>query len=141
MRKNVILEKLGEVLDDQHFYLAENVEDVTVRTNLLIFFDEATFAGNHRQVEQLKSQVTGKKRRMNEKYQPGYKIDNHTNVVFCSNGRATKVEAQDRRNLCLDCEGKFAGRQKAQTRKRKQVDVPGQSQLKKTCQWSFQRSK
>jgi hypothetical protein len=117
--KGIIIQMLGDILGAEHFLGVRNVDAVTgsfqedkVKTNLLTFLDEATFAGDKRQAAILKGLVSESVRRWEAKFVNPIRIANHSNYIVASNyDQIVYVEEDDRRWFCLEVDSKYSGTQ------------------------------
>jgi hypothetical protein len=117
--KGIIIQKIGDILGAEHFLGVRNVDSVTgnfqeekIKTNLLTFLDECTFAGDKRQSSVLKGLITETRRKWEAKFVNPVRIANHSNYIVASNyDQIVFVEEDDRRWVCIEVDSKFAGPQ------------------------------
>jgi hypothetical protein len=117
--KGIIIQMLGDILGNEHFIATTSLDAVTgtfqedkVKTNLLTFLDECTFAGDKRQSSILKGLLSEAVRRWEAKYINPIRIRNWSNYIVASNYEAIVfVEVNDRRWLCTEVNDKYAGPQ------------------------------
>ena len=113
--KGIIVQKLGEIIGSAHFMSTTRLDTVTgqfqeekVKTNLLTFLDECTFAGDKRQSSILKGLLSEEWRRWEGKYVNALTIQNFSNFIIASNyDRIVSVESDDRRFLCLEVDSRW----------------------------------
>jgi hypothetical protein len=120
--KGIIIQHfLGQILGYEHFLSATSLDAITgtfqeekVKTNLLTFLDEATFAGDKRQSSILKGLLSEATRKWEAKFINAISIRNFSNYIVASNyEQSVCVESDDRRWLCLEVDSKYAGPQTA----------------------------
>ena len=117
--KGIIIQKIGDILGAEHFLGVTNVDAVTgnfqeekVKTNLLTFLDECTFAGDKRQSSVLKGLISETRRKWEAKFVNPVRIANHSNYIVASNyDQIVYVEEDDRRWVCIEVDSKYAGPQ------------------------------
>jgi hypothetical protein len=77
-------------------------------TKILACIEEATFAGDHRSQNALKSLETSKQFLMNEKFRSRRAIQSFLNLIFNSNDmRSVSVGLGDRRHACFEVDNKM----------------------------------
>jgi hypothetical protein len=117
--KGIVIQKVGDILGAEHFLGVRNLDSVTgnfqeekVKTNLLTFLDECTFAGDKRQSSVLKGLISETRRKWEAKFVNPVRIANHSNYIVASNyDQIVLVEEDDRRWVCIEVDSKFAGPQ------------------------------
>jgi hypothetical protein len=117
--KGIIVQMLGEILGLMHFMSTTNVDEVTgqfqtekMMTNLLMFLDECTFAGDKKQASQLKGLITEAWRKWEAKYVNAVQLPNVSNYIVASNyDQIVLVENDNRRYFMNEVSNKYAGRQ------------------------------
>jgi hypothetical protein len=122
--KGIIIQKLGDILGAEHFLGVRSIDSVTgsfqedkVKSNLLTFLDECTFAGDKKQSSVLKGLISETKRRWEAKFVNPVRIANHSNYIVASNyDQIVYVEEDDRRWFCLEVDSKYAGPQTAESK-------------------------
>jgi hypothetical protein len=77
---------------------------------MLSIFNELKNAKDKTDFDSLKSIITEKTIRINEKFQPRHDAENVANFIFVSNNSfPVKIEAGDRRYVVLSCAGNYVG--------------------------------
>ena len=117
--KGIIVQMLGDILGGEHFIAATRLESITgnfqeekIKTNLLTFLDECTFAGDKKQSSVLKGLLSEQYRRWEAKFVNPIRVKNHSNFIVASNyDEIVLVEHDDRRWFCLEVDSKYAGPQ------------------------------
>lgn len=114
--KNTFTEAICELLSG---YSAPNVTEISeltgqfnsvVENKMLIILNELKNCGEDRMANfnSLKSIITDKTIRINEKNQPRRRAENIANFIFCTNNAfPVKIEVGDRRYVVLHVNGKF----------------------------------
>jgi hypothetical protein len=70
---------------------------------LMVFADEAIFAGDPKALNKVKSYITEKRIFIDKKFIPGYEIDNHMRLLLATNStRIAPAEIDDRRYVPLE---------------------------------------
>ena len=113
------LKFLSDILGYEHFISTKNLDDVTgtfqedkVKTNLLTFLDECTFAGDKRTASILKGLLSEDYRTFEATSVNKITIRNFSNYIFASNEyHVVVVEKDNRRYLVLKVNEKYAGAQ------------------------------
>jgi hypothetical protein len=122
--KGIVIQKLGDILGAEHFLGVRSIDSVTgsfqedkVKTNLVTFLDECTFAGDKKQSSVLKGLISETKRRWEAKFVNPVRIANHSNYIVASNyDQIVYVEEDDRRWFCIEVDSKYAGPQTAESK-------------------------
>ena len=117
--KGIIVQILAMILGLPHFMQVTNVEEITgvfqedkIKTNLLTFMDECTFAGDKKQSSILKGLLTEAWRHWNAKFINPVRVKNCSNYIVASNyDRIVFVETDDRRWLLIEVDDRYAGPQ------------------------------
>ena len=117
--KGIIIQMLGDILGHEHFIAATRLESITgtfqedkIKTNLLTFLDECTFAGDKKQSSVLKGLLSEQYRRWEAKFVNPIRVKNYSNFIVASNyDEIVLVEHDDRRWFCLEVDSKYAGPQ------------------------------
>lgn len=121
--KGVIMDRfISKIIGQEHYMQIFNMEHLTgnfqsrhIRTNLLSFMDESSFAGNRKEAAQFKALITEDKRRYNEKHMPAMFVENCSNYIVASNQeQMVYVEPKDRRFVPFECSNKYSGSQNAE---------------------------
>jgi hypothetical protein len=122
--KGITIQMLGSILGQAHFISAISLESVTgtfqedkVKTNLLTFLDECTFAGDTKQASILKGLLSENMRKWEAKFINPIRVRNHSNFIVASNyDEIIHVEGDDRRWYCLLVDGRYSGPETAVSR-------------------------
>lgn len=121
--KGVVVEKLKSILARDHVVHCLDPDNILgqfngiLRCALLVFMDEAIWAGNKADANKLKGLITEKSLNINEKHQPVFQVDAYINMIFSSNNNfMMNCERQDRRVFALEADNKYAGRQTAESK-------------------------
>jgi hypothetical protein len=92
----------------QHYLAIANAEHITGKFNghlrdaVLVFADEAFFAGDKKAKNEMKSLITEKTFTLEDKYMKAQQVQNHMHFIFASNERhVVNVEYDDRRHCVL----------------------------------------
>ena len=117
--KGIIIQMLGDILGAEHFIHTTRLESITgtfqedkIKTNLLTFLDECTFAGDKKMASTLKGLLSESTRKWEAKFVNPITIENHSNFIVASNyDEIVLVEPDDRRWFCLEVNSKYAGPQ------------------------------
>lgn len=115
--KGIAIGKIGAILGDLHFLQVLATEMLTgqfqqdkLKTNLLTFLDECTYAGDKKTASRLKGLFSEDTRLINTKYVNAYQVKNTSNHIIAGNfDSLVLVESDDRRFFCLNTDNKFAG--------------------------------
>ena len=119
--KNTFTDVISELLSGYSIKNLTEIGELTgtfnsvVEAKMLIVLNELRNIGEERlaNFDSLKSIITDKTIRINEKYQPRRTAENVSNFIFVSNNSyPVKVENGDRRYVVLACNGKYKGNQK-----------------------------
>jgi hypothetical protein len=108
--KNLFFEWFGnKILGEKYFITVGNNSDLFDNFNglfenkLLVFVEEAKSDDNNKNIDYLKSQITGKKSKTERKGVDSYSTKNFTNYVFTSNNRnPIPINKNDRRFSAYD---------------------------------------
>jgi hypothetical protein len=122
--KGIIIQLLGKILGAEHFLQTTNLESITgrfqedrIKTNLLTFLDECTFANDKKQSSILKGLLSESTRRWEAKYLNSLRLKNFSNHIVASNyDQIVFVEESDRRWFCLEVDSRYAGKQTNDTK-------------------------
>jgi hypothetical protein len=122
--KGILIQKLGTILGQEHFISVLSLDAVTgtfqeekVKTNLLTFLDECTFAGDKRQASILKGLLSEDMRKWEAKFLNPIRVKNHSNFIVASNyDQIVHVEQDDRRWVCLKVDNRYSGPETAESR-------------------------
>ena len=116
--KGVIMDKLAEVLGKQYMSKPPSLEHITGNAfnkhffyrSLVMFLDEAFYAGSKATKNQMKTKITEPYVVINEKHVPQYTIERFSSVVLASNeDHVINREVKSRRYLCLGLNNSYAG--------------------------------
>ena len=116
--KGVIMDKLAEVLGKQYMSKPPSLEHITGNSfnkhyfyrSLVMFLDEAFYAGSKATKNQMKTKITEPYVVINEKHVPHYTIERFSSVVLASNeDHVINREVKSRRYLCLGLNNSHAG--------------------------------
>jgi putative DNA primase/helicase len=114
--KGIVVQKVAEILGRTHLCHTTSMDDVLgsfnecLKGKLLVFLDECTWGGNHRDAGTIKKLITEETIHINEKFKPRYAMQNCANFVIASNEDwVVPAGLQSRRFLCLRLDDRFAG--------------------------------
>ena len=116
--KNTFTDVIAELLSGYSVKNLTEISELTgsfnsvVEAKMFIVLNELRNIGEERlaNFDSLKSIITDKTIRINEKYQPRRTAENVANLIFVSNNSyPVKVENGDRRYVVLSCNGKYKG--------------------------------
>lgn len=116
--KNTFTDVIAELLSGYSVKNLTEISELTgtfnsvVEAKMFIVLNELRNIGEERlaNFDSLKSIITDKTIRINEKYQPRRTAENVANLIFVSNNSyPVKVENGDRRYIVLSCNGKYKG--------------------------------
>ena len=119
--KNTFTDVISELLTGYSIKNLTEIAELTgsfnsvVEAKMLIVLNELRNIGEERlaNFDSLKSIITDKTIRINEKFQPRRTAENVSNFIFVSNNAyPVKIESGDRRYVVLACNGKYKGNQK-----------------------------
>jgi hypothetical protein len=108
--KNLFFEFFGaQILGEKYFITVGNNKDLYDNFNglfenkLLVFVEEAKSDDNSKNIDYLKSMITGKKSKTERKNAEAYNTKNFTNYIFTSNNRnPIQINKNDRRFCVFD---------------------------------------
>lgn len=109
--KNIFWDFMSKVIGAKHWKLVKKIDEFLGRFNkgmegrLLTVLDEiSNYGGAYRSNDYLKSMITDNTIRIEPKGLEAYEVSDFSRYVFLSNNEwAVKVEASDRRYVCIEC--------------------------------------
>ena len=130
--KGVIVEKVAEVIGERYLSSPDSLEDITssnftrlyFENCLLLFLDEAFYAGSKSTKSQVKKLITGSLLNVEEKFMPKYTVENFLSIVLASNEKhVVNMEAKTRRYVNLALSNAYAGVHSDKSAKRAYFDA------------------
>ena len=116
--KGVVVEKLAQILGQSYESKPASLEHITgqgfnkkyFERCLVMFLDEAFYAGSKATKNQLKTKITDPYVTINEKFMPEYTVETFFSMILASNeDHVINREIKSRRYLCLHLDNKYAG--------------------------------
>lgn len=116
--KGIIIEKVAEVVGQRYLSTPKSLDQICggafneyyYKHCLIMFLDEAMFAGSKATKNQVKTVITDKNISVNEKYLPTYQLENFSSIIMASNEEhAINCEVKNRRYFTLRLSDNFSG--------------------------------
>ena len=114
--KGIVVGELGSIFGFEHFLHVLDANQLTGRFNgdlgtaLLVFLDEAIFAGDHKGAAVLKGRITEPRLRIERKFCEAINVENWLRIMAATNEQwAAPVEVSDRRYAVFDVSPARAG--------------------------------
>lgn len=116
--KGIVLEKVCEILGLQYMSKPSSLEQITGNTFnkqyfeccLVMFLDEAFYAGSKATKNQVKTLITDRWVTVNEKFMPKYRIENYSSMALASNeNHVINTDVTTRRFVVMKCSNELAG--------------------------------
>lgn len=115
--KGVILEKLAEIIGDNHYVQNSNANFLfgdfngMLEAKILIDLDECFWGGDKKLESVVKNKITEKKQPINKKNKELYIIEDYANYIITTNNDwFAGVSEEDRRHYCLELDNILSGR-------------------------------
>jgi len=115
--KGVILEKMAEIIGDNHYVQNSNANFLfgdfngMLEAKILIDLDECFWGGDKKLESVVKNKITEKKQPINKKNKELYIIDDFANYIITTNNDwFAGVSEEDRRHYCLELDNALSGR-------------------------------
>ena len=130
--KGVIVEKMCEVIGIRYMSKPPSLQSITGNTFnrqyfencLVMFLDEAFYAGSKATKNQVKTIITDKYISVNEKFMPQFQVENFLSMVLASNeDHVVNRDVKSRRYLNLSLSNEYAGIHSDTSVKRKYFDA------------------
>lgn len=116
--KGVVVEKIAQILGCQYMSKPSSLENITgtnfnkqyFESCLVMFLDEAFYAGSKATKNQVKTLITDEWVTVNEKFMPMYQIENFSSMVLASNERhVINTDVESRRFVVMQVSNQRAG--------------------------------
>lgn len=114
--KSTISEVLCRIIGEIHTIMMDQADDLTSDFSIVkpetvfVQADEVTLGGNTKSADKLKSNITGRRTRVNEKWKAQFFADNCSDWVVSSNhDHSTHLETSDRRNPVFGANSDLVG--------------------------------
>lgn len=130
--KGVIVEKVAEIIGLQYLSKPKSLDQITgnsfnkqyFENCLIMFLDEAYYAGSKATKNQVKTIITDRHISVNEKYMPQYQVESFISMVLASNEeQVVNRDVLSRRYLNLAVSNKFSGIHADGSEKRQYFDA------------------
>ena len=130
--KGIIVEKVAEIIGIRYMSKPQSLEHITGNTFnrqyfencLLMFLDEAFYAGSKSTKNQVKTIITDKYICVNEKFMPQFQVENFLSMILASNeDHVVNRDVKSRRYLNLSLSNQFAGIHADGSKNRKYFDA------------------
>lgn len=115
--KGIILNKLAEIIGDDHYVQNSNADYLFGNFNgqlegkIVCNLDEAFWGGDKKMEGMVKNKITEKRQTINKKNKEAYSIDDYVNYIITTNNDwFSGVSADDRRHYCLQLSDFLCGR-------------------------------
>jgi len=121
--KGIILEKLGQIIGDDHYCQNSNAKFLfgdfngQLEGKILINLDEAFWGGDKALEGVVKNKITERRQTINKKNKENYVIDDYANYIITTNNDwFAGTSEDDRRHYCLELHNKISGRMNKKTK-------------------------
>ena len=130
--KGIIVEKVAEIIGIRYMSKPPSLDHITGNTFnrqyfencLLMFLDEAFYAGSKSTKNQVKTIITDKYICVNEKFMPTFQVENFLSMILASNeDHVVNRDVKSRRYLNLSLSNEFAGIHADGSKNRKYFDA------------------
>ena len=115
--KGIILEKLAEIIGDNHYIQNSNANFLfgdfngMLEAKVLIDLDECFWGGDKKLESIVKNKITEKKQPINKKNKELYIIDDYANYIITTNNDwFAGLTEEDRRHYCIQLNNTLSGR-------------------------------
>ncbi len=134
--KGIILEKLGQIIGDDHYCQNSNAKFLfgdfngQLEGKILINLDEAFWGGDKALEGVVKNKITERRQTINKKNKENYVIDDYANYIITTNNDwFAGTSEDDRRHYCLELHNKISGRMNKKTKEyvKPVLDAPAEA--------------
>ena len=122
--KGIILEKLAQIIGDDHYAQNSNANFLfgdfngQLEGKVLVNLDEAFWGGDKKLEGVIKNKITEKRQTINKKNKENYMIDDYANYIITTNNDwFAGCTEDDRRHYCLQLDNRMAGRMTPEKKK------------------------
>jgi len=122
--KGIILEKLAQIIGDDHYAQNSNANFLfgdfngQLEGKVFVNLDEAFWGGDKKLEGVIKNKITEKRQTINKKNKENYMIDDYANYVITTNNDwFAGCTEDDRRHYCLQLDNRMAGRMTPEKKK------------------------
>lgn len=121
--KGIVVELLRKIIGDAHFKHVTGMTEITgqftgpvLRDCVLCLIDECAWAGDIVASNKLKTLITEKQHRIEEKYCSAYTTESYANYIITSNEpNVFRADAKARRFFAIETKSEYAGMQSAES--------------------------